>query len=68
MRKDIYLGKRNVSAEIYYCNVFNKYNIGLTVGSVYTVLSNSFDTEDQAQQYIYDNFEMYGVFRWKISS
>jgi len=56
MRKDICLGKLNVSAEIYYCSVFNKYNIGLTIGGVYTILDKSFDTEDQAQEYIYDNF------------
>jgi len=56
MRKSIYLGKLNVSAEIYYCSVFNKYNIGLTVGGVYTILDKSFDTEDQAQEYTYDNF------------
>ena len=58
MRKDIYLGRQNVSAEIYYCNVFNKYNIGLTIGDFYTILSKSFDTKDQAQEYIYNNFDI----------
>ena len=65
MRKDIYLGKRNVSAEIYYCNVFNKYNIGLHIRSIYTILNKSFDTEDQAQEYIYDIFDMHDGFRWE---
>jgi len=65
MRKDIHLGKQHVSAEIYYCNVFNKYNIGLHIGSVYTILSKSFDTKDQAQEYIYDIFDMHDGFRWE---
>jgi len=68
MRKDIYIGKRNVSAEIYYCNVLNKYNIGLTIGGFYTILSKSFNTEEEAQEYIYDNFNMYdsfGLFGWE---
>jgi len=42
MIKYIYLGRQNVSVEIYYCNVFNKYNIGLTTGDFYTI----FDIND----------------------
>lgn len=64
MRKDIYLGKQNVSAEIYYCNTMNKYNIGLTIGSLYTILSTKFDTDEQAQEYIHDNFIMKDFCEW----
>jgi hypothetical protein len=57
MNDNFNLNKVNIIANVSYCNISNKYMIGLWIGKIYTILEDKFKTKDDAIDFLYDNFE-----------
>jgi hypothetical protein len=55
METNIEIGVKYISANISYFNVLDKYMIGLTIGGLYTILNNKFNTEQEAIKFLNDN-------------
>ena len=62
MNDNFNLNKINIIANVSYCNISNKYPIGLWIGKIYTILEDKFKTKDEAIDFLYDNFDyMYSI-------
>jgi len=56
MSKYISLGNLNVTADVSYSNVLDRYMVGLHIGNIYTILDDKFNSEKEAKDYIFNRF------------